>query len=124
MDDKTIDSIAQTVHAALSAWSVAHDQPAYPAWSEAEDWMRDSTRQSVREALADPEGSAGRQHDQWVKQKADAGWRYGETKDADRKTHPMMVEFAELPDFEQRKDAIVIALAKALGTQRHEGQNA
>jgi hypothetical protein len=33
----------------------------------------------------------------------DGGWKYGDTKDPDRKTHPCMVPFADLPFWEKRK---------------------
>ena len=37
------------------------------------------------------------------------GWRYGEKYDADLKTHPDMVPYAELGQLEQDKDAVFIA---------------
>jgi hypothetical protein len=43
-------------------------------------------------------------HEIWMKSKTDAGWRYGNIKDAAQKTHPLLVEWDKLPDKEKQKD--------------------
>ena len=35
-------------------------------------------------------------------------------KDAKKKTHPMMMPYGDLPEFERRKDALVNAVVDAL----------
>lgn len=109
-----IDAIARTVHEALRGWAAAHGQHDIPGWDEAEPWMRDATRESVVHALAHPGADSRSQHEQWLAQKQAAGWRRGPVKDAKKKTHPLMVPFDELPDWERRKDALINALARAL----------
>jgi hypothetical protein len=42
------------------------------------------------------------------------GWVYGETKDAEKKTHPCLVPFHELPEFQQKKDKLFCAIVDAL----------
>lgn len=88
--------------------------PDYPEWSDAEDWMRASSIESVEFVLQNPDAGQGAQHEQWMEQKKRDGWVWGEIKDVDAKTHPMLVLFEELPEDERTKDAILIALAKAL----------
>jgi hypothetical protein len=109
-----LDAVARTVHEALRAWAGAHGQHDIPAWDDAPDWMHASTRESVLHALGPgaPDGRA--QHEQWLAQKMHAGWTYGPVKDAAAKTHPLMVPFDNLPDWERRKDALINALARAL----------
>jgi len=41
-------------------------------------------------------------HEKWRKDKEAAGWVYGEVKDAEKKTHPSLVPFNELPDDDAR----------------------
>lgn len=108
------ETIAEFVHEALSDWARLRGLPEYPSWSEAEEWMRASTIESVEHALAHPDAPPGAQHVQWMEQKIRDGFRWGENKDAEAKTHPMLVPFADLPEDERAKDAIVIALVKAL----------
>ena len=112
------DAIARVVHEALRAWAAAHGQHDIPAWDEAPDWMHTSTHEGVRHALAHPGESGAAQHDQWQRQKAADGWSHGPVKDAAAKTHPLMVPWEELPDFERRKDAILQAVVAALAPER------
>ena len=50
---------------------------------------------------------AKKQHDEWVKERTDLGWRYGPTISLKNKTHPLLRQWHELPekfrkiDFEQ-----------------------
>jgi hypothetical protein len=53
---------------------------------------------------AELEKMARRSHDVWMESKATAGWRYGPVKDSALKTHPLMVEWDELPEAEKQKD--------------------
>ncbi len=109
-----LEAIARTVHAALREWAAAHGQADIPEWRHAPAWMHESTRESVRHALAHP-GSGGRaQHDQWVQQKLADGWRHGPVKDPAAKTHPLIVPYDDLPDWERRKDALLNAIVRTL----------
>lgn len=109
-----LDAIARTVHEALRGWAAAHGQNDVPGWDDAEDWMHASTRESVLHALENGGADARSQHDQWLAQKTRNGWRHGPVKDAAARTHPLMIPYDQLPDWERRKDALINALARAL----------
>lgn len=109
-----LEAIARTVHAALGEWAAAHGQADIPAWNMAPDWMRASTRESVQYVLTHPASDGRAQHDQWVRQKQAEGWQHGSVKDSAARTHPMMVPYDDLPDWERRKDLIINALVRAL----------
>lgn len=109
-----LDAIARTVHEALRGWAAAHGQHDIPGWDEAEDWMHASTRESVLHALENGGADGRSQHDQWLAQKTRDGWRHGPVKDTAAKTHPLMIPYDELPEWERRKDALINALARAL----------
>jgi len=51
-------------------------------------------------------------HQDWVDAYAAMGWRYGEQRDTGLKTHPDMVDFADLEQREQDKDAVFVALCE------------
>lgn len=110
----TTDMIARVVHEALRAWSAANGDTGLPSWDEAPEWMHDSTRQSVAHALNNPEENGEAQHVQWLRQKQADGWVYGQVKDPVQKTHPMMVPWGDLPDFERRKDLLLQAIVRSL----------
>ena len=60
--------------------------------------------------LATPEGT----HENWYKYKKDHGWVYGEVKDGERKTHPCMLPYDELPIDQKIKDDIYVSVCDAM----------
>ena len=113
-DAKANERIAQVMHEAMRAWQKANGQAPAPPWSRAPKWMKESSTASVAWRIANPRASASAQHDQWLAQKKADGWKFGRVKDAKKKTHPMMVPYRDLPEFERRKDALVNAVVDAL----------
>jgi hypothetical protein len=53
---------------------------------------------------AQVERLAEAEHDGWMAQRAKNGWSYGTPRDDDRKLHPSMVPYAQLPEAEKEKD--------------------
>ena len=47
---------------------------------------------------------ARRVHDTWAQQRVAEGWRYGPTRDGEKKHHPCLVPYEELPEFEKDYD--------------------
>jgi len=107
-----VDRIAQVAHAAIRAHQVAHGQKPHPEWGDAEEWMRESSRDAVRAALEDP--TPGAQHNRWMEERKAQGWTYGPERDDQKKHNPNMIDYEELSLFEKQKDLIIIALAQAL----------
>lgn len=114
LDGAEIDRIARVVHEAVRAWAKAHDDASLPPWDKAEQWMIDSTRAAVVFRLDNPKAKASAQHDQWMAERRSAGWKHGAVKDAEKKTHPMLVPYKKLPLYERQKDALVGAVVGAL----------
>jgi hypothetical protein len=83
-------------------------------WNEAEEWQRESAIKGVQFKLENPDAKDDAQHNAWMKDKVDAGWIYGISKDAEKKTHPCIVPFEQLPLFQQKKDALFCAIVDAL----------
>ena len=117
----SVDTIAELVHETLSVWARMRGMPDYPSWDEAPDWMRASTLESIQHTLENPDAPPGAQHIQWMEQKQRDGWVWGKNKDSEAKTHPMLVPFEQLPDDERAKDALIIALVKALSAPEFSG---
>lgn len=113
-DEAAMARIAEVMHEAMRAWQKANGQAPSPPWSRAPKWMKESSAASVSWRIANPSAPSSAQHDQWLEQKKADGWKFGKTKDAKKKTHPMMIPYAQLPEFEKRKDALVNAVVDAL----------
>ena len=107
-------SIARVTHEANRAVQVETGDPAVsPHWDDAPQWQRDSATEGVEKALdgATPEEL----HEAWCEFKRNDGWVYGDVKDADAKTHPCLVPYAELPADQRAKDTLFQAVVQALG---------
>lgn len=53
-----------------------------------------------------PDNTPAQNHENWMKMKISQGWVYGKVKDFDKKTHPDMVPYDELPAVEQLKNTV------------------
>jgi hypothetical protein len=42
------------------------------------------------------------------------GWKLGPVKDADKKEHPCLIPFDQLPEFQKKKDALFCAIVDSL----------
>ncbi len=107
-------TIARICHYANKAWCESQEDFSQKDWYEAEQWQRDSAIKGVEFRIANPGAGHDAQHNSWMKEKVDAGWVYGNIKDAEAKTHPCIVPFDQLPEFQRKKDALFCAVVDAL----------
>lgn len=90
------------------------------AWDLAPTWQKNSAVLGVlfhfENPMAGPEGS----HESWTAEKVRTGWVYGPVKDADRKTHPCLVPYKDLPQEQQLKDSLFVSVVKPFMPNREE----
>lgn len=106
--------IARACHEANKVWCERNNDFSQKHWIDAEDWQRESAVKGVEFRLNNPDAGEDAQHNAWMADKVKDGWVYGETKDAAVKTHPCIVPFHELPEFQQKKDKLFCAIVDAL----------
>lgn len=58
-------------------------------------------------------------HDSWMGRKLRLGWRFGESKSEEDKTHPCLLPFSDLPAEEQFKDLLFGTVAMFFIFDRH-----
>ena len=109
-----IGDIACVCHEANRAWCALNGDHSQPEWSAAPHWQRASVIDGVIHAYAFPNATPEDSHNNWMAGKISDGWVYGEVKDPVAKTHPCMVPHAELPEFQRKKDALFLAIVRAL----------
>ena len=56
------------------------------------------------ELLALTEQIAENTHDVWAKGRMEEGWVYGKVKDSEKKTTPLLIPYADLPESEKMYD--------------------
>ena len=109
-----IVEIARVCHEANRAYCATIGDDSQVPWFDAPDWQRDSAENGVR-AISDnrrltPEDS----HEGWLEEKIEDGWKWGEVKDPEKKLHPCMMPYFDLPEEQKVKDHLFQAVARAL----------
>lgn len=106
--------IARVCHQANKAWCEANGDHSQKDWEEAEEWQKTSAMEGVVFIVTHPDAGDDALHNNWMKEKIDAGWTYGAVKDTNKKTHPCLVSFEQLPKFQQQIDTLFNNIVKAL----------
>lgn len=106
----TREQVARVCHEANRAYCSSIGDDSQPPWEDAPEWQKESAVNGVGGGAATPEQS----HEGWLKEKVEAGWVYGPTKNADAKEHPCILPYADLPKEQKLKDSLFLAIVKTL----------
>lgn len=107
-----IEAAARAAHEANRAYCIALGDDSQPAWDDAPDWQRTSALNGVRGVIAG--NTPAQSHASWLAEKEATGWKYGPVKDPEKKEHPCMVPYAELPAAQREKDHIFVGVCRVL----------
>jgi hypothetical protein len=105
MKKMNIELIAKICHNVNKAYCEGQNDFSQLAWDDAPEWQKSSAINGVKFHLENnrtPEES----HESWLKQKLEEGWVYGKEKDVEKKTHPCIKRYDELPKFQRVKDSL------------------
>lgn len=110
---ETVEACAQAAHEVNRAYCIALGDTSQPPWDSAPDWQKSSAREGVMGALQGftPEES----HLSWMTHKLKEGWRLGPVKDPDKKEHPCLVEYSNLPEAQRAKDVLFLMTVRGVG---------
>lgn len=107
-----VEQAAKTCHEVNKAYCESQGD-SQPSWEDAPDWQKSSAIDGVKNIIDGIVKTPEDSHKSWMAEKEKTGWVYGEVKDADKKTHPCMLPYDELP-FEQRvKDDLFMAVVRS-----------
>jgi hypothetical protein len=109
----TPSQIARMAHEVNRAYCAALGDHSQVPWEEAPLWQKDSAIAGVKAQWYVREPNPALSHEGWLAHKIADGWTYGPVKDAERKTHPCMVPYAELPPEQRAKDVLFVAVVQA-----------
>ena len=115
-DAKKFEIIAEICHIVNKAYCDAIGDLSQTPWNDAPDWQKESAINGVKfhmENDVTPEQS----HESWMKQKLDDGWVYGAKKNVDKKEHPCMVLYSDLPEEQRMKDKLFKAVVDSFKEQ-------
>lgn len=103
---------AERAHMANKAYCESIGDRSQPSWDEAPNWQRQSAIVGAQHAIENPNAGPSDSHDSWLAEKELAGWVYGPEKDPERKQHPCMVPYNQLPEWQRTKDHIFLAVVR------------
>lgn len=107
--------IARICHEANRALQQAQNEEYLsPPWDELDQETQLSAIDGVLNVQAGSDPM--RSHVNWLTFKEQHGWTYGEVRNDELKQHPCMVPYHQLPESQQRKDALFVSIVRALST--------
>lgn len=112
-----IEDIARLAHNVNYVYCLHLEDLTARTWDDAPDWQKQSAiagvefvLKSIRQGVQVAPWAA---HVSWANQKVKDGWVYGEVKDPEKKTHPCLVPWEQLPAEQKVKDKLFIAVVEA-----------
>jgi len=110
----TKEKIARVCHEVNRVYCMALGDVSQPVWEDAPEWQRISAISGVEFYLKNPAAAPEASHKLWLAMKEATGWKYGPAKDSEKKEHPCMLPFSDLPYKQQAKGFIFKAVVNAL----------
>lgn len=111
---QAIVAIATACHAANKAYCESIGDRSQPIWTQLPAEIQAGVINGVEHILDNPDVTPEESHNNWMEFKKADGWVYGETKSLERKCHPRMRPFDELPLTQRVKDTLFKSVVKAL----------
>lgn len=109
-----LEQIAKVCHEANRAYCESMGDLSQPLWEHAPSWQRDSAVAGVMAIKQNPGMTPEQGHERWMEIKQEQGWKWGPEKNSDRKEHPCMVPYDQLPEHQRLKDHLFQAVAGIL----------
>ena len=98
--------VAKVCHEANKAYCATIGDTNQPDWENAPDWQKESAITGVKFHFYNENTTPADSHNSWLKEKTEQGWKYGEVKDPEKKEHPCVTAYENLPKSQQLKDYI------------------
>ena len=108
-----VEQIAQVCHETNRAYCQTIGDDSQPTWENAPEWQKKSAQNGVIFHIENPLSNPWDSHENWVREKRAQGWVFGPVKDPEKKEHPCMVPFHQLPMEQQMKDQLFISIVKS-----------
>ena len=110
----TLEEVAKVCHQANKAYCESIGDTSQLSWEEAPEWQKASCLEGVKARAKHSMISPAQTHNLWMQKKLADGWTYGETKDPEKKTHPCLKPYKELPVEQRIKDELFLSVAGCL----------
>jgi hypothetical protein len=120
MTARNFEHIVEVVYEVNRAYCASLGDNSFKPWAEADEWQKSTIRQGIAFVIENPQAGPGDSHRSWLDVKLAEGWNYGPVKDPERKTHPCIVPYEDLPAEQKAKDYIFLSVVKTSLNQMYE----
>lgn len=110
----TLEQVAQVAHEINKSYCESLGDMSQVSWEDAPDWQKESAIHGVDFHLNNPDATPEKSHEVWCIEKANAGWKWGPVKDAEKKEHPCFCLYSELPLEQRSKDYLFRQIVHSL----------
>lgn len=111
-------SIARIAHEVNMAYCAAIGDHSQTVWEDAPEWQQQVAIESAEMHLTNPNLSVSAAHDAWLKEKRHDGWTYGPIENSERKEHPRLVPYIDLPPSQRVKDFLFRGVVHAIAREQ------
>ena len=108
-----IEQIAKTCHEVNRVFCESIEDFSQAAWNNAPQWQKESAINGVNFLLENTNSKPCDIHNNWMKEKLEDGWKFGEVKNPETKEHPCIVDYEKLPKNQQTKDYLFSAVVRS-----------
>jgi hypothetical protein len=109
---EVIEKIAKACHEANRSYCAALGDKSHVPWDQTPEAIKQSCVAGVMHHLMNPDTTPEQSHTYWLEYRHKEGWTYGPEKDLDKKTHPCMVPYKDLPQEQRVKDHLFATVVK------------
>lgn len=114
MSKYTFEDVARVAHQTNKAYCELLGDKSQVDWEDAPKWQQASAILGAEFHHQFPDVGDDASHNSWMEEKEREGWVYGPIKDPEKKEHPCMVPFEQLPLEQQLKDALFRSICNIL----------
>lgn len=108
------DLLAKVAHEVNRAYCQALGDTSQLPWNETPSWQKESAIHGVEFHRKNPNAGPESSHNEWMAEKISNGWKWGPEKDGDKKEHPCLIPYEQLPLEQQAKDYIFKSIVDVL----------
>ncbi len=113
--ERLVELIAHICHEANRVYSESLGDCSHEFWEDCDEEIRQPEIAGVEFILRQRHirTSPADSHSEWIAGKVADGWQHGETKDAEKKTHPCLVPWKQLDPGQRLKDYLFVGIVRA-----------
>lgn len=114
MEKLTVNAVAAICHEANRQYCIQAGLDAGSPWTDLSADEQKPTLLSVEHLIKNPDVTPKSAHETWVKDRLDAGWTFGDTRDDDNKVHNLLVDYDQLAEADRVKDELILGVVNSL----------